>query len=61
MKRLKKREFSRYGKEMLPGGKRYEREVEFLEWAAKYDDESFDGRSFKNQKEWFETLPCNFN
>ena len=58
MKRLKKREFSRYGKEMLPGGNRYEKEVEFLEWAAKYDDENFDGRSFKNQKEWLEALPC---
>jgi len=58
MKRLKKRELSRYGKEALPGGKRYEKGVEFLEWAAKYDDESFDGRSFKNQKEWLDALPC---
>src|SRR5690554_4167938 len=38
LERLKKREFQRYGKSILPGGKMFEESKKFLEWTSKYDN-----------------------
>lgn len=64
MKRLLKREKERYG----PGFETDEaillKSKAFLDWAAKYDDPTFDGRSIRQHRDWiarmnFEVLELN--
>jgi len=58
IERLKKREFQRYGNEILPGGSRYEPSNEFIEWAAGYDTGLLTGRSLPRHEKWLEGLSC---
>ena len=57
--RLKKREYERYGDIIFKDPIRHRHYLDFIEWAAQYDDDHFDGRSRKNHLLWFETLTCN--
>jgi len=58
LKRLKKREYERYGDEILPGSKKYEDSKTFLEWAACYDAGTRNGRSFHKHEQWLSGLEC---
>jgi len=58
IERLKKREYERYGDEVLPGGKRYESTKEFIEWSAGYDTGLLTGRSLPGHEKWMEGLDC---
>ncbi|KAL3417475.1 hypothetical protein PVAG01_11475 [Phlyctema vagabunda] len=53
MKRLKQREFKRYGERILEGGDMYEESIKFLEWAAAYEDPGLEeGRSRARHEKW---------
>lgn len=54
MKRLREREFKRYGERILEGGDMYEGSVQFLKWSEEYDDVDAppEGRSRIKHEEW---------
>ena len=58
LERLKKREFERYGREILPGGKNYEKTCKFMEYASGYDTVKTLGRNLYKHKEWLKGLKC---
>ena len=58
LKRLKKREHERYGDEILYGGSRYKESLEFLDWAASYDEGTKNGRSLAKHEEWLKNISC---
>jgi len=58
LKRLKKREYDRYGRDIEVGGVKYEASKEFLEWAATYDSGSLIGRSLAKHEKWLEGISC---
>jgi len=58
IERLKKREYERYGREMLPGGTRYDATKEFIEWASGYDTGLLTGRSLPRHEKWITELDC---
>ena len=58
LERLKKREYERYGDEILAGGARYEATKEFLEWAASYDSGTLVGRNLVKHEKWLEQISC---
>ncbi|SFM26202.1 Adenylate kinase [Gracilibacillus orientalis] len=58
IERLKKREFQRYGNEILPGGSKYEQSKTFLEWASLYDSAGMEVRSKTLHKDWMADLSC---
>jgi hypothetical protein len=59
LKRLHRRELSRYGAEAIaPGGQLHERHLEFVAWAARYDDGPAEIRSRAMHKAWLAGLPC---
>ncbi|WP_196894335.1 AAA family ATPase [Aureivirga marina] len=58
LERLRKREEKMYGEKWKQDVQAQEKFNKFLEWAAKYDDENFDGRSITQHKNWLKTLNC---
>ena len=56
--RLRRRERTRFGKRILPGGDMYEVSQAFLAWAASYDEGGVDIRSRRRHEHWLGTLPC---
>lgn len=56
--RLRERERRRYGSRIEAGGDRESAFVDFLDWAAGYDDPGFDGRRRVAHERWLATLPC---
>jgi len=58
MERLQNREFERYGSKLKTDREIIKKSNEFLQWAEKYDDESFTGRSINQHKKWIELLDC---
>ena len=58
LKRLKQREFERYGEEIYPGGNRHIKSSEFLSWASKYDKGGLEVRSRISHEEWLSRLTC---
>lgn len=58
LKRLKKREFERYGNDALLGGNRYEDSQIFLEWASSYDTGTIVGRNLMKHRNWLAELDC---
>lgn len=58
LERLKKREFQRYGNEILAGGSEYEQSKTFLEWASLYDSAGLEVRSKSLHEQWMADLPC---
>jgi adenylate kinase family enzyme len=58
LERLRQREHERYGERIMPGGDRYEKSQEFLDWAASYDTGDVNMRSKRLHEQWLSTLPC---
>ncbi|MDL4842341.1 ATP-binding protein [Aquibacillus rhizosphaerae] len=58
LERLQKREFQRYGNEILPGGSKYEQSKTFLEWASLYDKAGMEVRSKILHEHWMSELTC---
>ncbi|MGP9039402.1 ATP-binding protein [Cytobacillus kochii] len=58
LERLQKREFQRYGNEILAGGSKYEQSKSFLEWASLYDSVGFEARSKSLHEHWMADLSC---
>ena len=58
MARLQRREQTRFGERILPGGDMYAQSQAFLAWAASYDDGGMDIRSRQLHDQWLGTLPC---
>jgi uridine kinase len=53
MKRLREREFKRYGDRVKEGGDMFEGSVKFLEWAEAYEDSGLEeGRSRAKHEKW---------
>ncbi|MCC8409956.1 AAA family ATPase [Mucilaginibacter sp. UR6-1] len=59
MTRLKKREFERYGDIIYTDASRNRQFVEFMNWAAGYDDNTAPtSRTLQKQQNWLQTLTC---
>lgn len=58
VKRIKEREYSRFGDRILPGGDMYKMHQDFIEWAKVYDDGDENVRSYKLHTNWLKTLEC---
>jgi adenylate kinase family enzyme len=58
MKRLDKREIERYGDLLFTVEATRENSKAFLDWAQRYDDENFKGRSKHIHEEWMKLLSC---
>lgn len=58
IERLRRREQERYGDRIRPGGDMHQAHLEFIEWAAQYDQGYMSGRSKKRHEEWMARLPC---
>ena len=58
MNRLEKREIERYGDLLLTDDATRENSKAFLDWAGRYDDENFKGRSKHIHEEWMKVLSC---
>ena len=58
MAHLHRREHTRFGERILPGGDMYESSQAFLAWAASYDEGGLDIRSRRLHDQWLGTLPC---
>ena len=58
LERLRKREIERYGQAIAESTSRQKKMQEFLDWAAQYDDPSFDGRSITRHRQWIQLLAC---
>ena len=56
--RLQAREQERYGNAIAPGGTLHDHHVEFMTWAAAYDDGGLEVRSRKVHEQWLSELPC---
>ncbi len=56
--RLRARERQRYGDRIGPGGDLEAGHLEFLTWAAGYENPGFDGRSRARHEEWLSGLAC---
>lgn len=60
LKRLKEREFERYGSAIYENPDRNKAYQEFMEWASKYDidpkESGFTGRSLKVHEDWIKSL-----
>ena len=58
MQRLYNRELERYGEALKTNETIKAKSKAFLDWAAKYDDASFDGRSIHQHRNWAKLLSC---
>ena len=58
MERLQHREEVRYGTQLKTNPKIIQQSKDFLDWAARYDDAAFDGRSITQHKKWVQLLDC---
>lgn len=58
MERLMKREFERYGNQILPGGNRHQESTAFIEWAKNYDTGTKSGRNLSKHIAWMQNLTC---
>ncbi len=58
MKRLDKREIERYGDSLITDEATRENSKAFLDWAQRYDDANFKGRSKYIHEEWMKLLSC---
>ena len=56
--RLRARERAEFGAATLPGGAMYAQFVEFLDWAAQYDDGPVTMRSRAAHEAWLARVPC---
>jgi len=58
LERLEKREYRRYGADILAGGSKYESSQAFLNWAATYDENPVIGRSLEKHEKWLQEIEC---
>ena len=58
IRRLKEREHRKFGERIDEGGDRYESHLEFLQWAARYDEGDLSIRSKMEHDLWEQKLPC---
>lgn len=58
LRRLKQREFQRYGEGILSGGSKYEQSQTVYEWASQYDEAGFEIRSKYLHEHWMSELTC---
>jgi adenylate kinase family enzyme len=59
LSRLRQRELQRFGSDALaPGGAMHQSHMEFLGWAARYDDGDESVRSLRLHQGWLCRLPC---
>lgn len=58
IERLKKREFERFGNRICEGGDMHKGHLEFLQWAAEYDDGDVTMRSRAMHDEWQKLVSC---
>lgn len=58
MRRLRAREYERYGARIDPGGDRHDEHLAFIAWAEKYDTEKAPLRTLHLHQQWLETLAC---
>lgn len=56
--RLEKRENSRFGDRIKPGGDMYKDHTAFIQWAKTYDIADSTERSYAMHHEWKQKLPC---
>ncbi len=56
--RLKEREKRKFGSRIEKGGDMYQNHLEFIEWAAKYDNGDINMRSKAQHDEWQKLLKC---
>ena len=56
--RLQRREFQRYGNNVLVGGSKYDQSKTFLEWASLYDNAGIKVRSKTLHEQWMAELSC---
>lgn len=54
--RLQKREIERYGKQLKSDSTIAKTSIDFLAWARKYDDPTFEGRSITQHKDWIKIV-----
>lgn len=58
IRRIKEREYSKFGNRILPGGDMYDKHTEFIEWAKGYDIVGVEQRSRALHMEWMKKLKC---
>ena len=58
IRRIKEREYSKFGNRILPGGNMYDKHTEFIEWAKGYDIVGVEQRSRALHMEWMKKLKC---
>ena len=58
MARLRERERARYGARIDSGGDMAAQSEAFLAWAADYDSERLDMRTYARHERWLALLPC---
>ena len=58
IERLIKREVERYGERLKTDPELIETSRAFIQWAKKYDDPCFEGRSITQHNKWIESLKC---
>ncbi len=58
IERLEKRELDRYGELLSTDKQVQQNSLDFLEWAKKYDDPNFLGRSITVHTNWIKKLDC---
>jgi len=56
--RLKKREYERYGDVIYKDPKRHQQYLDFIDWAASYDDPTSTRRSLSVHLNWMTKLKC---
>lgn len=52
LRRIKDREYERYGDIIYTDEAQQQKTQDFFDWAAQYDDENFDGRSITQHRQW---------
>lgn len=58
LKRIREREYQRFGDRIRAGGDMYEQHQRFLEWAAGYDTGNTSTRSWELHRQWLEQIHC---
>lgn len=58
LRRIRAREYGRFGERILPGGDMFEQHQAFLKWASEYDDGPVTMRSKRMHNEWQKQLSC---
>lgn len=56
--RIREREYKKFGSRIEPGGDMYLQHMDFLAWAAGYDNGDMATRSRRLHDEWQKLLPC---